>query len=746
MKRRHFIEFAGSALAAIGFSQIGIQRQGLHYGRVLAQSTPRKLALLVGINEYPSPINPLRGCITDIHLQRELLVNRYGFNPEDILLLEDGKATRQGILTAFEEHLIKQAKPGDVVVFHYSGHGSQVSDEPDCDSLKTGASQLCVNSTLVTYDSFMGGGTREESVVNDITGHTLFLLMYALKTDNVSVILDSCHSGGGTRGNFLIRSVDRMGGGVNFKPSPAEIAYQQQWLSRLQLSKEDYLRLRQKGVAKGVVIAAAQREQYACDAPFSDFHAGAFSYTLTRYLWQQGNKEGMDQALVRINLSTKTQTATLNMSQDPLVEYQLGREDALKQSPFFLTEASNPAAEAIITQVAGKQVTCWLGGVDPQTLDTFDKDSLFSIVGQEGGEVQLTSRKGLIAQGEVLKGSVKPGTLLQEKARVIPSDFALGIALDPSLGNEIETAKNALKAVKRIKVFTAGSGGDYLLGRMTQDYYQSLARKKIENLPPVGSVGLFSPGIDDIVPNSFAQAGEPVTKAIERLPSTFTSLFAGRLVKLTINSTSSRLAVDAIVTPIKGARTGEIVTATGTSRGRTPNSLSPNTRGTETAITNEVKIGDVIEVKVTNGEKSPLYMILLGIDSRGLLSILFPSAGAAADAALIKPGETISVPREGDRFTFEMTGPPGIAQMLVVCSGQPLRNTLKQLETIANNRGMGRGNVVALEGEESTNVIEALLGDNDENTRGAFTAKPNSGSRLSGVEQLAVLPIAVKVV
>jgi hypothetical protein len=100
--------------------------------QVLAKSTPRKLALLVGINNYPDkpPITPLRGCVNDVALQRHLLIHRFGFNPKDIYTLTDAQATRQGILEAFEEHLIKQAKPGDVVVYHYSGHGSRVSD-PD---------------------------------------------------------------------------------------------------------------------------------------------------------------------------------------------------------------------------------------------------------------------------------------------------------------------------------------------------------------------------------------------------------------------------------------------------------------------------------------------------------------------------------------------------------------------------------------------------------------------------------------
>ena len=47
ISRRHFLQFAASTLATLGLSQFDIQRQGLRYARVLAQSTPRKLALLV---------------------------------------------------------------------------------------------------------------------------------------------------------------------------------------------------------------------------------------------------------------------------------------------------------------------------------------------------------------------------------------------------------------------------------------------------------------------------------------------------------------------------------------------------------------------------------------------------------------------------------------------------------------------------------------------------------------------------
>jgi len=68
----------------------------------------------------------LNGCVTDVELQRELLIYRFGFLAADILILTDAQATRENIETAFVEHLTAQGKPGDVVVFHFSGYGSKV--------------------------------------------------------------------------------------------------------------------------------------------------------------------------------------------------------------------------------------------------------------------------------------------------------------------------------------------------------------------------------------------------------------------------------------------------------------------------------------------------------------------------------------------------------------------------------------------------------------------------------------------
>lgn len=81
-------------------------------------------ALLVGINKYSSPsAPPLHGCICDINKTHDLLTQSYGFSEGDIRMLTDGQATTANILSNLE--WLIDAKPGDFVFFHYSGHGAQ---------------------------------------------------------------------------------------------------------------------------------------------------------------------------------------------------------------------------------------------------------------------------------------------------------------------------------------------------------------------------------------------------------------------------------------------------------------------------------------------------------------------------------------------------------------------------------------------------------------------------------------------
>ena len=68
-------------------------------------------------------------------------------------------------------------------------------------------------------------------------GHTLFLLMSAVKSENFTAILDSCFSGAATR-KFKVRARE---GGKNVLISPLEKAYHEIWLSKLYLSRKNFV-------------------------------------------------------------------------------------------------------------------------------------------------------------------------------------------------------------------------------------------------------------------------------------------------------------------------------------------------------------------------------------------------------------------------------------------------------------------------------------------------------------------------
>ena len=387
LSRRHFLQFAGATLGTLGLSKLE------RYGKVLAHSTPRKVALLVGINDYSEGVGPLKGCVNDVFMQRELLIHRFGFNPKDIHLLLDQDATREGMLGAFEEYLIKGVKPGDIAVYHYSGHGSRVSDPNPIFTGTRGGDDL--NGTFVPIDSTFSQDEPEK--VKDIMGHTLYLLMSAVPTENFTAVLDSCFSGGAKR-IARIRSRNEPTEGV---VSSEEKSYQEKWLGKLDLAPEEFIAGYRRGVAKGVVIASTDPNQYAADATLNGFSAGAFTYAFTQYLWQEDTtpEKAVAHAINDI------QERNLGFDQTPTLEAEVNSN--YEKQPIYLTPTTKRAAHAVVTRVEGKQAKFWLGGIDPGEVDL---GMYFSVSGKDA-LVRYRSRNGLLAIGKVV-GDVSPGDLL----------------------------------------------------------------------------------------------------------------------------------------------------------------------------------------------------------------------------------------------------------------------------------------------------------------------------------------------
>ena len=86
-----------------------------------------KKALLIGINRYKIPGSDLRGCVNDVKNMHEVLTRYYGFGAGDITTLLDLAATTNAMKTAISR-LVSGGRKGDVLLLHYSGHGSNVPD------------------------------------------------------------------------------------------------------------------------------------------------------------------------------------------------------------------------------------------------------------------------------------------------------------------------------------------------------------------------------------------------------------------------------------------------------------------------------------------------------------------------------------------------------------------------------------------------------------------------------------------
>ena len=143
-----------------------------------------KRALLIGINKYQMAGADLRGCVNDVKALNAVLVEFHGFKSGDIAVLTDGQATKKAMQAGIKK-LVRDAKKGDVVLLHYSGHGSNVPDDDNKDEADGRDEILC--PTDLDWDSPL----RDDWLRTTFDGLRAGV--------SFTVIMDCCHSGTNTR-------------------------------------------------------------------------------------------------------------------------------------------------------------------------------------------------------------------------------------------------------------------------------------------------------------------------------------------------------------------------------------------------------------------------------------------------------------------------------------------------------------------------------------------------------------------
>jgi metacaspase-1 len=248
-------------------------------------------ALLVGINDYQG-INDLQGCINDVTNVRSVLKTFFGLTNNDIRVLTDSRATRANILSRLNS-LVTSAQEGDFLIFHFSGHGSQIRDR-EGDELADRMDEL-----ICPYDMNWDDGYISDDMLREI-------LNKLKKGVRMEILLDSCHSGTGTRdtsGNFTYYGSENQFKNRYLSP-PVDIECRY-------LGDEDIMkpaksfRNDKEIVLNHILWAGCKDNQTSADALIDGRYNGAFSYYFCKHVRESGGKISRANLYSRLKNSLK---------------------------------------------------------------------------------------------------------------------------------------------------------------------------------------------------------------------------------------------------------------------------------------------------------------------------------------------------------------------------------------------------------------------------------------------------------
>ncbi|KAJ7027242.1 caspase domain-containing protein [Mycena alexandri] len=159
----------------------------------------RIFALIVAIDKYQSDeIHDLHQCLNDATLFSTYLLKRFSKPQLHIRSIYNEAATRRAILSEFRSHLIDNTdvNTGDALIFYFAGHGCRVKAPVGWSTRDGEIETICPYDELTLVD-----GSQYDMVpgIPDLTIASLLHELTRKKGENITVILDSCHSGGGTR-------------------------------------------------------------------------------------------------------------------------------------------------------------------------------------------------------------------------------------------------------------------------------------------------------------------------------------------------------------------------------------------------------------------------------------------------------------------------------------------------------------------------------------------------------------------
>jgi hypothetical protein len=148
-------------------------------------------ALLIGVGRYAHFDDRLNGVDLDLNMMTEI-AQLMGFKKHAIKVLEHDQASTARVYDTVENWLIKGTGPADRILFYFSGHGSQIPDENNDENDQ-------FDEVLLMYDVTLTEKSGQQTLNGVLLDDHFNRMLARMKSSNILVILDACHSGSATR-------------------------------------------------------------------------------------------------------------------------------------------------------------------------------------------------------------------------------------------------------------------------------------------------------------------------------------------------------------------------------------------------------------------------------------------------------------------------------------------------------------------------------------------------------------------
>ncbi|KAH9485774.1 hypothetical protein JR316_0002689 [Psilocybe cubensis] len=261
--------------------------------------TPRRLghlnwenfhALLIGIDKYSARISSLNGAVRDMVYMKDFLLSSFDV-PEgsqlDIRELTNEAATHSKIIDAIRKLEIDPlVKKNDAILIYYSGHGASIPPPEGWPGYSRkepegGWPEKTKIQCIVAADAQVSKENHRHFASGVVLDRTLAALLHNLadkKGSNITIILDCCHSGSGTRdASELFRGIEFSS--PEGKPITVPGDYQMSiWEKFIDFNRGaviDY-KYRHAGLESHVLLAACGSEERASDG--YSFTQGLLNY------------------------------------------------------------------------------------------------------------------------------------------------------------------------------------------------------------------------------------------------------------------------------------------------------------------------------------------------------------------------------------------------------------------------------------------------------------------------------------